>query len=491
MPVDKIAHQDKAAISLKIVIIGGSVAGLATAYALRRAGHDVRVIEKSNGKSIALGGLQSPPNMTRILYRWGLQPLLDRVAHKCKTMVFRKGSSGDLIGAINFDKDFLLDLVADFLLIQDQELKDLLVQLAADEGVQISYSTAVTSVHTSPELATVNLDNGEELTADFIVCADGFDSAFRPLVTSADMDDGKEKKKHLALTYILPVDVINQDDELRPLMDPSLWLLWIGSGYIFHANFINGGKDLSATLTLDWYRDIKPGDEEWSDRPLASYELDFSGIEPRVQKLLNLTTNVTGRAFVSREASEDLVCENSKLVLVGDAAHPMLPGGNHHTAMIFEDAETLRCLFSRIRSKSQISHFLTAYEEIRQPRAQFVMEYDYGFHAMMKLPDGEYQDQRNESLSQSMVHGDWDHMDEATFRSVWGIELEIYTHDAMDKVEDWWTQWGSMISRKRLGAGPDDKRHLAEDITRTPSPQVNASIPGLHRVSVHQILPSV
>ncbi|KAF4613286.1 hypothetical protein D9613_010799 [Agrocybe pediades] len=405
MPVDKIAHQDKAAISLKIVIIGGSVAGLATAYALRRAGHDVRVIEKSNGKSIALGGLQSPPNMTRILYRWGLQPLLDRVAHKCKTMVFRKGSSGDLIGAINFDKDFLLDLVADFLLIQDQELKDLLVQLAADEGVQISYSTAVTSVHTSPELATVNLDNGEELTADFIVCADGFDSAFRPLVTSADMDDGKEKKKHLALTYILPVDVINQDDELRPLMDPSLRLLWIGSGYIFHANFI--------------------------------------------------------------------------------------PGGNHHTAMIFEDAETLRCLFSRIRSKSQISHFLTAYEEIRQPRAQFVMEYDYGFHAMMKLPDGEYQDQRNESLSQSMVHGDWDHMDEATFRSVWGIELEIYTHDAMDKVEDWWTQWGSMISRKRLGAGPDDKRHLAEDITRTPSPQVNASIPGLHRVSVHQILPSV
>jgi len=85
---------------------------------------------------------RSPPNMTRILYRWGLQPLLDRVAHKCKSMLFRKGessehdlkkmsliiartpavsyvgSTGEHIGAINFDKDFLLDLVADFLLIQ-------------------------------------------------------------------------------------------------------------------------------------------------------------------------------------------------------------------------------------------------------------------------------------------------------------------------------------------------------------------------------------
>jgi len=152
--------------------------------------------------------------------------------------------------------------------------------------------------------------------------------------------------------------------------------------------------------------------------------------------------------------------------------------------MIFEDAETLRCLFSRIRSKTQISHFLTAYEEIRLPRVTFAMAYDYGFHAMMKLPDGPAQDQRNASLSESMVHGDWDHMDETLFRSVWGTELELYTHDAADKVEDWWTQWGAMITKKR-----DDKRQLADSINRTPSPQVATMIPGLHRVSFSEVHP--
>jgi salicylate hydroxylase len=34
---------------LEFIIIGGSIAGLATAYALRRAGHAVLVLEKSDG----------------------------------------------------------------------------------------------------------------------------------------------------------------------------------------------------------------------------------------------------------------------------------------------------------------------------------------------------------------------------------------------------------------------------------------------------------
>ena len=79
---------------------------------------------------------RSPPNMTRILYRWGLQPLLERFTHKCKIMTFRNGKynpnffkwlltwtttsggTGQLIGSIGMDKDFLEDLLAEFLIIQ-------------------------------------------------------------------------------------------------------------------------------------------------------------------------------------------------------------------------------------------------------------------------------------------------------------------------------------------------------------------------------------
>ena len=88
---------------------------------------------------------------------------------------------------------------------------------------------------------------------------------------------------------------------------------------------------------------------------------------------------------------------------------------------------------------------------------------------MLKVPAGPEQDARDGLLQQTMIHGDWDHMDETMFRTVWGGELTMYTHDATEKVDDWWAQWGTLISRKGI-------KHEEEESTPI-------TIPGLHRVS--------
>lgn len=90
---------------------------------------------------------------------------------------------------------------------------------------------------------------------------------------------------------------------------------------------------------------------------------------------------------------------------------------------------------------------------------------------MVRMTAGPEQDARDALLRQSMIHGDWDHMDESAFRSVWGNELALYTHDATEQVEDWWGQWGTLISRKGI------KREEESP------PIATLSIPGLHRVS--------
>lgn len=81
----------------------------------------------------------------------------------------------------------------------------------------------------------------------------------------------------------------------------------------------------------------------------------------------------------------------------------------------------------------------------------------------MKVPVGPRQDKRDAILRQTMAYGDWDHMDEGTFRAVWGNELALFAHDASDNVEDWWGHWGSLIMRGDVdGASMEISRSIGE-----------------------------
>lgn len=78
------------------------------------------------------------------------------------------------------------------------------------------------SVETSSEIAKVSLDNGQTLIADFLVAADGYDSVLRSMVgTTAEQDQETPSPQHLNLTFLLPVEVLEQDEELRDLMTLS------------------------------------------------------------------------------------------------------------------------------------------------------------------------------------------------------------------------------------------------------------------------------
>lgn len=96
---------------------------------------------------------RSPPGMSRTLQRWGLEQELERLAHKCTLLVFRNGASSfgrdelpdsrsgltslvfiiggtnEMIGGITMDKDFLEDLLAEFLFIQVRSSTVLFVNL--------------------------------------------------------------------------------------------------------------------------------------------------------------------------------------------------------------------------------------------------------------------------------------------------------------------------------------------------------------------------
>lgn len=66
---------------------------------------------------------------------------------------------------------------------------------------------------------------------------------------------------------------------------------------------------------------------------------------------------------------------------------------------------------------------------------------------MLTLPKGQNQQDRDDRLRHAMAHGEWDHMDEKRFMEIWGDELVLFSYDAAEKVEDWWTKWGALLDR--------------------------------------------
>ncbi|KAF9465928.1 hypothetical protein BDZ94DRAFT_1252593 [Collybia nuda] len=394
--------------------------------------------------------------MTRLLNQWGLGPSLDQYGHRCTQFVFHKGESGELIAVMKLHEEFLKHLMADFLFIQHGDLHSMLHEHAIQEGVQIRYNSKV--VHVDSEAVSVLLEDGERITSDVVIGADGFSSLVRTAVIGKEVPETRERD--ITLNFTIPTAVMKQDQDLKSLTNNTDWSIWLGDQYMMHGSLVNSDRDFSVTLGYTLSGDLSEYNEGWKDKyPLEHFSLDLQKFEPKVRKMLSLATDVTPHIYISRPHLESFVCDRARLVLVGEAAHPLLPSGQHNTALGIEDAQTLGSLFSGIQHRDQVPQLLAAYEELRQARCISAQEWERRKRVMLTLPGGEEQERRDIRLRGAMAHGEWDHMDEKTFKEIWGDELDLFVYDASEKVEDWWTKWGPLLVRENL-----NRRSLAPNV---------------------------
>ncbi|KAF9531372.1 hypothetical protein CPB83DRAFT_101357 [Crepidotus variabilis] len=442
---------------MKVVVVGAGLTGLASAYALRKAGHVVHVVEKSNGTARSSGGLRSPPNMTAVLKRWGISDRIANVTISLGNTKFLDSLTSNLIGVAGPEairqicKD--IDMQSEWLLFRHGALYDMLYELTLQEGVTFRFNSKVYGAN--PETGTLFLEGEEQLSTDLIVGADGCNSTLRQYLEGQSLPENVTPKtlgKTVVLCFVLSVDDMENDAELSTISEDTEWTIWIGEDLIHCGHYSHPGPiGKTYTLILNYPfkgTDVLEKHQHWGPiDDLSYFGLDLTNVEPRVQRLVNLAKQTWGQIHDSKQCPSSLT--EGKLVLIGEAAHAIAPGGYLSTSMSFEDASILGTLFSMIENKSQIPRFLTAYEEIRQPRANWAQMRDAHIQAMLRLPPGPIRDARNAQFSSSLSKGQ---ADEEMARIYEG-DIKMYTYDPVVETEAWWNQYGSMVlsptSRKK------------------------------------------
>ncbi|KAG5640233.1 hypothetical protein DXG03_009736, partial [Asterophora parasitica] len=124
-----------------------------------------------------------PPNLSKILYHWGLAEEVRSIAIKSTSISLLLYETGELLGKHHWDEEVMKETRGEFVFTRHSDLITLLYDVAISCGADVRLGTKVAEI--DPHSRTVTLESGEQLWADVIVGADGLGGLSRRIQIKA------------------------------------------------------------------------------------------------------------------------------------------------------------------------------------------------------------------------------------------------------------------------------------------------------------------
>lgn len=329
----------------KVVIIGAGVGGLAAGLALKRAGLNVTVFERHPELRTAGVGLNLWPNGVRVIYELGLRESFEEAANLLDH--YRTYSSdGRLIG----DEDvaaYRTRFGAPLTGVYRRELNQMIADALGAEHLRFDHE--LTAIEQQADRVVCAFANGERVTADVVIGADGIYSTVRGQLFGERRFRSDEHVRWRGLFRVedAGIDPAAEVDVIGP--DGHLGWLPIGRGYAY------------------WYA----AGEQLFDKETALGHFR-SWTATQVPDVLAATPDET----IIRNELMDFETPlerwgEGRVTLLGDACHPMMPGVAQGANQALQDALALT---ESLTSEPDVERALRAYEAARMPIAHRVVE---------------------------------------------------------------------------------------------------------------------
>ncbi|KAI1390569.1 putative salicylate hydroxylase [Hypoxylon trugodes] len=347
-------------MTLQVIVVGAGIGGLCAAVALQKAGHSVKILEKSRFAAEVGAAIVITPNGERVLSRLGFDFKRARVD---VMNVF------EVLDGVSFKPLHRAKLVnaraeygAPFYTVHRVDLHSELLRITS--GLDLQLGARV--VEANADQGYVILEDGTRHYSDLIIGADGLHSILRGAVLK---DQGVPKPIPSgmgAFRFMIPTPVLQNDPHFHALMEMK------GQG-----NSVLADTTSETQRHMVWYtcRDgqvqnfagVHDTFDADGDDPKARMLRQFGHYHPGLTHLVNVAADVTDWPLFFLDPLPSW--HRGKVLLIGDAAHPMLPFGAQGANQAIEDAGALGVLFGCNERAEDVSNRLALFEKVRRLRA--------------------------------------------------------------------------------------------------------------------------
>ena len=331
-----------------IAVIGAGVSGLTAGYALKKIGLEVEIFERYQSIEEFGAGITLSKNATLLLQDLELMEVLSSKGYYPMGSFIRDYRKAKVIKSKKLDKNFIT--------LDRRDLISALSNRFEELGGSINLDSEIKSI--DPTTGEILISNHEKKTYDLVLICDGIKSSLRELHF--------DNQKPQFTKYVAWRGMASYEDLPKFEGNDKVNVYYGPGGHCVH--YPTGRGDLVNFIAIE--HSLIWSEESWKIKGSKAELLEcFKGWNKDLLSMFDSSQEIYKWGIFERSLPKKLY--RDKCLLLGDAAHPMVPFLGQGGCLAIEDAY---CLASLVKDKEDLISIVRIYDRLRNSRSRWIQK---------------------------------------------------------------------------------------------------------------------